>query len=374
MKYNLVFEGGGAKGLVFVGAIEALEARGVSGYGRLIGTSAGAITATLLAVGYDYTELKAATTEKVNGKPIFTTFMDTPTHFSQETIDNSFSYNVLTHFERWFIPKRLRKWLTESIINDLMKIAQYREVFSFVEQGGLYAGDAFVNWFAKKLKAKDGRFGTITLGEFYEQTGHHLTVVTSNTSKSEMLILNHITAPDCPLVWAVRMSMSIPFVWQEVVWLEEWGSYRGGNITGDIMVDGGLLSNFPLRLLTSTDPDVVEMMGDEGGIDTAILGLLIDTDQVVPGTETLPTPTKNSGEGELILDIAHNRVVERVERLIDTVTEAYDNEVIHEYANLVCHLPAKGYGTTEFDMSDKRMELLIAGGRQAMADYFKKQS
>lgn len=31
-----------------------------------------------------------------------------------------------------------------------------------------------------------------------------------------LLVLNHRTAPDCPVVYAVRMSMSIPLVWDEV--------------------------------------------------------------------------------------------------------------------------------------------------------------
>jgi NTE family protein len=51
MKYDLVFEGGGAKGMVFVGALEEYFSRGHSA-GRLLGTSAGAITAVLLAAGY----------------------------------------------------------------------------------------------------------------------------------------------------------------------------------------------------------------------------------------------------------------------------------------------------------------------------------
>jgi predicted acylesterase/phospholipase RssA len=44
MKYDLVFEGGGAKGSVFVGALQEFNARGHEA-GRLIGTSAGAISA-----------------------------------------------------------------------------------------------------------------------------------------------------------------------------------------------------------------------------------------------------------------------------------------------------------------------------------------
>jgi len=37
---------------------------------------------------------------------------------------------------------------------------------------------------------------------------------------------------------------------------------------------------------------------------------------------------------------------------------------------LVCRLPAKGYGTTEFDMTPARRDALVAAGRAAAANYF----
>ncbi len=50
---NLVFEGGGVKGLAFCGALEVLEEKDVmKNIKRLVGSSAGAITAGLLACGY----------------------------------------------------------------------------------------------------------------------------------------------------------------------------------------------------------------------------------------------------------------------------------------------------------------------------------
>ena len=43
MKYDLVFEGGGAKGMVFAGALDELFKSGFYLPRRLLGTSAGAI-------------------------------------------------------------------------------------------------------------------------------------------------------------------------------------------------------------------------------------------------------------------------------------------------------------------------------------------
>jgi len=54
---NLVFEGGGVKGIAYVGAMEVLEEKGILGDVRRVGgTSAGAINAVLLAAGYSNDE------------------------------------------------------------------------------------------------------------------------------------------------------------------------------------------------------------------------------------------------------------------------------------------------------------------------------
>ena len=56
MNYDLVFEGGGAKGMVFVGAMQEFEPR-QHGFNWLLDASAGAITATFLAAGYNTQEM-----------------------------------------------------------------------------------------------------------------------------------------------------------------------------------------------------------------------------------------------------------------------------------------------------------------------------
>ena len=55
---DLVFEGGGVKGIGLVGALATLEEQGYVPY-RVAGTSAGAIVAALLAAEYEAAELRA---------------------------------------------------------------------------------------------------------------------------------------------------------------------------------------------------------------------------------------------------------------------------------------------------------------------------
>jgi NTE family protein len=104
-------------------------------------------------------------------------------------------------------------------------------------------------------------------------TKRSLSVVASDTTDESILVLNHRTVPDCPIVWAVRMSMSIPLVWDEVIWQPSWGKYLGRDVAGHAIVDGGLLSNFPIELFISDAPQVTKLMGPKK--DNSVLGLLI---------------------------------------------------------------------------------------------------
>jgi predicted acylesterase/phospholipase RssA len=358
-KYDLVFEGGGAKGFSFVGALEALQEAGHT-HRRLVGTSAGAITATLLAAGYTPQELLAAITERLdNGRPRFSSFMDSPSRedFSEDLIEHSETLAVLRGIHIPGLPNF--EGLDRMILNGLLNTRLYGHLFAFVECGGLFSGSKFLEWLHEKLAHKGIGEGT-TLKEFADQTNSDVSLVVSDTTDKEMLILNHRTVPKCPVAWAVRMSMSLPFVWCEVVWQEEWGTYLERSKTGNKIVDGGVLSNFPIRLIDvepGTDRFVQEVMGDTVAAEAGTLGLLIDEELPVEGAENTPRPPK------LVNQL---RVVQRVARLVDTMTRARDNEEIRSRKQDICRLPAKGYGTTEFEMDSDRLNALIETGSKAM--------
>jgi len=375
MQYDLVFEGGGAKGVVFVGALQEFFARGHTAR-RLIGTSAGAITATLMAAGYGPEEMLNAVNEKLpDGRPRFSTFMDIPEEFGKPEIHDSLTYAIFKKVDIPFVPQLVEGKVDDRIFELLMRLDAYREIFSFIEKGGLYEGNEFLKWLTEKLDAGGRNLGDKTLLEFHEITGSDLSVVTSDTKAKEMRVLNHRTAPNCPVKWAVRMSMSIPFLWQEVRWQAQWGPYLGEDITGHTFVDGGVLSNFPIYLLASRDLEVAKIMGDTDPDKVPNLGLLIDErlpvegsgeEEVEEGTEAL--------EGGLLNNIKRLKTVRRIRRLIDTMTSAHDKFAIKAHEKEICRLPARSYGTTEFDMNDTRLKALINAGRRAMREYFDRQS
>jgi predicted acylesterase/phospholipase RssA len=377
MEFDMVFEGGGAKGMVFVGASKVLEERGHT-VRRLVGTSAGAITATLLAAGYTFKEMQDALQEELpDGRPMFASFMDVPERFDPKVIESSLTMDLFDKVDIPFIPKYLERKIDNFLIGRFMKLPVYRMIFSFVERGGLYAGNAFLTWFRRKLDAKVAGAGDMTLGEFHFNTEHDLSMVASDTSGRSMLVLNHRTAPNCPVAWAVRMSMSIPFAWQEVRWQEEWNPYRrvkdigigdeleDTDITGHTIVDGGVLSNFPINLLTSGDPWVKAIMGGTEPDPTSVIGLLID--ESLPVEDAPPAPEDDGEEDRIVDEVKKLRTVSRVSRLIGTMTGARDNQLIRSNEKIICRVPAETYGTMEFDMTEERRKALVRAGENAMA-------
>jgi NTE family protein len=362
MKYDLVFEGGGAKGMVFVGACEEL-ARQQHGFDRLLGTSAGAITATLMAAGYSPAEMLEALAEKgADGKSVFSTFMGKPRDFTAAELETCATRKLMEGVDFTFIPDFIEGRIQSGLLGALARSNGFRHVMALVERGGWYGADNFVTWLTRKLATgqhggKPRAFSAMTLQQFFDATGVELSLVASDTSAGIILVLNHRTAPDCPVVWAVRMSMSIPLLWDEVCWQKSWGTYQGRDMEGHFIVDGGVLSNFPIELFISAEPQVLKLMGPK--TSNTVLGLLID--EKLPVTKGLLVKSS--------IKLRDLTMIQRLERLVDTATGAHDKLVIEEYANLVVRLPAQGYGTTEFDMSDERRAALVAAGREAMKIY-----
>src|SRR5690554_243687 len=189
MRINAVFEGGGVKGIAIVGAIHAAMRYGFQ-FHEVAGTSSGAIIASLLAAGYTSEQLHEIISE---------------TPFQQFVKSNT----------RWLGPG-LRLLLRE----------------------GLYSGDPLEHWIYELLAKK----GIYTFGDL---PARKLRIVASNISDGRIMVLpddlpQYDLDPSTFLVSrAVRMSASIPYFFEPV-------RIRKKKEKSIYIVDGGLLSNFPL--------------------------------------------------------------------------------------------------------------------------------
>jgi hypothetical protein len=111
-------------------------------------------------------------------------------------------------------------------------------------------------------------------------------------------------------------------------------------------------------------PDVTAVMGRKRS--EHVLGLLID--ERLPVKDAPPQPKIKKGPA-----IDRLPAVRRLNGLLNTVLGARDTMVMNAFEECVIHLPAQGYGTTEFDMSDRRRDALVAAGQAAMQAYFKRR-
>jgi len=169
---DLVFEGGGVKGIGLAGAFAALEQRGFAPK-NVAGTSAGAITAALVAAGYSAAEL-----DKILLEVPFSKFKDKG---------------------------------PEDRLPGIRAAA-------LLWEKGIYEGVFFRSWMTGLLAAK----GISTFGQLVDESAespekaYRLRVIASDVTHKRMLVLPNdarhlgIEPDDLDVAYAVRMSMSIP--------------------------------------------------------------------------------------------------------------------------------------------------------------------
>lgn len=202
---NLVFEGGGVRGIAYAGALNVLEERGMlQRIERVGGTSVGSIAALLLAVGYTAQEMTA-----VLGDLEIQQFND----------------------GRWFF------------IGGLHRLTR---------QYGWYRGERFEHWLETLIARKTGN-PNLTFAQLHQRKGgpyKDLYVTGTDLTDQKAVVFSHERTPDLPLKTAVRISMSVPLYFGAVFMNDRNEVVRKPrkNQTYHIMVDGGLTANYPIAL------------------------------------------------------------------------------------------------------------------------------
>jgi NTE family protein len=302
-----VFEGGGVKGIGLAGAYRALSDQGYKAE-CVAGTSAGAIMAALVAAGYSGADLEGIVLDKQ--KMNFAKFQD------QTVLDRAGAPG---------------------------------EVMQFLASGGMHSGKYFLQWIRGLLSAKGiTKFGDLrSEDETDPKRKYRLQVIASDLSTRSMLVLPQ-DAPQLGLdpdqlevAEAIRMSMSIPVFFEPV------------KIDGHQIVDGGLLSNFPVWLF-DTDP------GTMPGFPT--FGLLL----VAPNQKDALVPVPPAGAQV-------QRIGSRIDFLkaiAETMMEAHDRFYVEQanYARTI-PIPTLGVRTTEFNIADDRARALFESGRTAAQQF-----
>lgn len=303
---DLVLEGGGVKGLGLAGAYSVLEERGFEAR-NIAGTSAGAITAALIAADYTADELK-----EIIVSLDFTQFKD----------------------EGW---------------ED--KVLLFHRTASLLLDQGIYEGKQFLEWMRGLLAAKGiHTFRDLIVEEFEDDPKYRwrLQVIASDVTGRRLLVLPRdaellgLDPDELAVAEAVRMSMSIPFFF-EPVRIENAKEERE-----HIIVDGGMLSNFPVWLFDCATDEEPEW---------PTFGLLLVEPEPEKSVSVRLTMERDRGVSALI---------DYVKAMAQTMMEAHDRMYVQqaEWARTI-GIPTLGVGTTEFDITRERALALYDSGRSA---------
>ena len=215
---NLVFEGGGVRGIAYAGALKVLDQRGIlRSVERVGGTSVGAITALLLAVGYSTDEMTAIMSDLR-----FEQFND----------------------GRWFFVGGLHR---------------------MIRRFGWYRGEQFERWLEDLIGRKTGN-PNLTFAQLHQRRGEaykDLYVTGTNLTAQRTVVFSHLHTPDMALKTAVRISMSVPLYFGAVFLDDQQRVVRRPKKgqAYQILVDGGLTANYPLTLFDEDGQPNVETLG-----------------------------------------------------------------------------------------------------------------
>lgn len=211
---DLVLEGGGVLGIAHVGAISVLEDAGYS-FARVAGTSAGSIVGALVAAG-----MPAERLTKIMG-----------------TLDY-----------RRFTDRSLLDWVPIG-----------GPLLSLLRENGVYEGDEVREWLGNLLVDECGveTFADLAIDDpessLPPERRFKLVVTATDVTRGELVRFPWdyegtygLDASSQRVADAVRASMSIPFFYEPVTLTAADGATS-------TLVDGGVLSNFPIDLFDRTD-------------------------------------------------------------------------------------------------------------------------
>jgi len=330
---NLVFEGGGVKGIGHVGALKYLEeVKILQNIKRFGGTSAGAIIALALGLGYNAKEL-----ESVVRDTKYRAFKD----------------------DNW------------GFIRDNIRL--------FFDGYGKYKGDFFTHWIEELIESK--KFNkNITFKELFEQTGKEIYFQGTNISTHRIQTFSHKdpTTATMPISKAVRISMSIPYFFKAVEW------------NGDYYVDGGILDNYPIDLFdwksfVSQEENFTLTASDEK-VNTLLrsitpsneLFFIGENDEIIYNKETLGIRLDSKEEIAITKHIANpkshhiDHLIVFAWNLTETMLKAQTSMRLAERDSVrTIYVDTEFVSTFDFNITTEMQNKLLENGYKAAEEYCK---
>lgn len=283
-RYDAVLEGGGTKIPALVGAVCELHRRGYEPY-RVVGTSAGAIVASGLTAY-------------------------TPPELRDIILD--LDWRIFLDGDGW----GLKTW-------------------NLLRHLGIYEGERFESFMRHLLGAR----GVRVFGDLKRNGDYAVRVLAADVGFNRLVTfpddapLYGLSSDALDVAWAVRCSMSIPGFFRPVpATRRDFSTY---------LVDGGILSNFPIWIFDS-----------EGPPRWPTFGLLL---QERPNRD----PDRITGMVSMLLSVFR------------TMMKAHDLRAVSqgEYHNRTISIPVSGTSALEFDMPLAKKKALLSTGELATKNF-----
>lgn len=321
---NLIFEGGGVKGIAYIGAMDVLERKGIlQNIIRVGGTSAGAINAVLFGLNFSAQEIK-----EILMQLDFKNFLD----------------------ESWGIMRDSARLMMEY---------------------GWYKGDYFRNWIGSLIKQKTGNSEAsfADVARMAPKSGfRELYFIGTNLSTHSVEIFSYEHTSNMRVADAVRISMSIPFFFA-----------APHNANGDVYSDGGILLNYPVKLF-DRQKYVYEHYSVPNYYHKENLALAAEGKQLseyVYNKETLGFRLATQQEIAAFQDRrepARHQIKDLFAftwNLVNTVMEDRQNTHLHDDDwHRTVFIDTLGVKTTDFGITPQQKTALIDSGRINSERYF----
>jgi NTE family protein len=277
-----IFEGGGAKGLAHVGALKACEERKIRFKG-VAGTSAGAIIAGLIAVGYQADELFSPNVsdghcvfdreyislvgrhEWDRTQGVFDKVHDVAAKFKKIYLDAEGPGTSIPFIDwpvnTWRACKSGYHWLRLGLA--------LRPLAPVVTELGYFSLSGFQHWYNEQLARKLQKANkTITFADI----SFDLRIVSADLQSSTLFVHSKQTCPDRSVAEAVAASVCIPLVFKPKSFADAQRA--------EYHVDGGMISNFPAWVFADLSKPSEESL--------PVLGFeLVDQSARLPSTPNL---------------------------------------------------------------------------------------
>lgn len=312
---DLVLSGGGVKGIALVGAVVRLMEAGYRPY-RVAGTSAGSIVGAIVAA--------AAPDDRLGPEQVRELAMG---------ID----------YRRFLDP------------GPVERVPLLGPAWAILQGNGVYRGDYVRDFVAGQLRSLGVEtFGDLRLDDdqLPPERRYRLVVTAADVTRGQLVRLPWdyrnvygLNPDDQPVADAVRASMSIPFLFKTV-------SLRAATGLESRLVDGGLLSNYPIDSLDRLDgkPPRWPTLGV-----TLLPNLPEGNDRLVPGL----APLRVFGGPELL------------EEVITTVLVGRDQAYLNQpwVSARTIRVDSPDVGVLDFDISPQEIENLYRRGYSAAAEF-----